>query len=192
MTEKLPWFPLYAQDALNDMAMRVMTSAERGMYWMLLFNQWHEGGLPNDARQLRVLSMEDNQGEFDAAWANSLEPLFPVGSDGLRRNSRLEKVAKEQRRRTVQRRKTAKTAADARWQGVAEQKERDAKESAASAAVEAWLEQATSTRRKAMLARAKKKVVVELGPSNGDVGDVTRAHMERAALTVMLIDLEEI
>lgn len=192
MTGKLPWFPLYAKDAINDMAVRVMTSAERGMFWMLIFAQWEEDGLPDNPRQLRVLSMEDSQSAFNAAWAGALGPLFPIGSDGLRRNPRLEKVAKEQLARARQRTKIAQGAARARWDYAGAMKEQEAKDEGIAEAVEAWLEGATSARRKAMLARAKKKVAVELGPSNGSIGDVTRAHMERAALTAMLTELEEI
>ncbi len=191
MTGELPWFPLYVDDALN-MRQRLMTSAERGMFWALCFNQWMEGGLPADTRALWKMSLEDDQGVFDVAWAGTLEPLFPTGSDGLRRNPKLEKVAAQQRKRTKQRSKIAKGAAEVRWKGVAEQKERDAKETEASAAVDAWLEAATSARRKAMLARARKKVATTLGPSNGNIGDTTRAHLERAALTLMLTELEEI
>ena len=169
-----------------------MTSAERGMFWMLIFAQWTEDGLPDNARQLRVLSMEENQSAFNAAWTGALEPLFPIGSDGLRRNPRLEKVAKEQRAKARQRTKVAQGAARARWDYAEVLKEKEAKDEGIAQAVDAWLEGATSARRKAMLARAKKKVALELGPSNGSIGDVTRAHMERAALTVMLTELEEI
>ena len=101
-------------------------------------------------------------------------------------------MAKEQRKKRVQRTKIAKTAADARWQAVAEQREQDEKGDAISGAVDTWLGNATSARRKAMLARAKKKVVTDLGASNVNVGDTTRAHLERAALTEILTELEEI
>lgn len=195
MTDKappLPWYPMYAKDATSDMALRMMTSAERGMYWMLLNAQWMEDGLPDDKHKLALLAMEGDSAVFNAAWAGSLEPLFPTGSDGLRRNPRLDRVAKEQRKRGVQRSKIAKGAARARWDYVGALKEQDAKDAETVAAVDAWLEKATSARRKAMLARSRKKVAVELGPSNSEVGDVTRAHLERAALTVILTELKEI
>ena len=191
-TDKLAWYPMYAKDATSDMALRMMTSAERGMYWMLLNAQWMEDGLPDDKRKLALLAMEEDRSAFNAAWVGTLEPLFPIGSDGLRRNPRLERVAREQRSKRKQRIKIAKGAADARWGMVAEQKERDEQEAALAEAVDTWLDQATSARRKAMLARAKKKVVANLGLSNGEVGDTTRAHLERAALALMLKELGEI
>ena len=183
---------MYAKDATSDMALRMMTSAERGMYWMLLNAQWMEDGLPDDKRKLSLLAMEEDRAVFNAAWVGTLEPLFPVGSDGLRRNPRLERVAKEQRSKRKERVKIAKTAADARWQGVAEQREREEQEAATAKAVDAWLDGTTSAKRKAMLARAKKKVATSLGPSVGNIGDTTRAHLERAALTLMLTELEDI
>lgn len=181
----LEWFPLYAKDALNDMSMRLMTSAERGMFWMLCFNQWHEDGLPDDLRALRVLAMEEDDEVFSAAWV-TLEPLFPPGSDGLRRNPRLERVAKEQATKARQRRKIAKGAATARWAGVAEQEARDVAADARWGQAEVWLAEQTPAKRKATKLRVKRLVDASLGEDNGNIGDAVRQRLEQAELVQLL------
>ena len=185
---RLDWFPLYARDALNDMAMRVMSSAERGMYWCLLFSQWTEGGLPDEERQLQVLAMEPDRAAFDAAWVN-LEPLFPTGSDGLRRNRRLEGVAKEQQSRARQRRTIAKGAATARWAGVAEQGAREQTAMAEWAKAEAWLADQAPAKRKAIKAKARKRVAQQQEGSVDDMGDATRTKLERAVAVTILREM---
>jgi len=86
-TRKLPSFPLYAQDFL--VGTTFMTPAQRGGYIVLLCHQWVHGGLPDNEE---VVSQMAGISGIDLAlvWQK-----FACDSDGMRRNSRLEKVRRE-------------------------------------------------------------------------------------------------
>ncbi len=182
---RLDWFPFYARDWSSDMTVRMMTAAARGYYVSLLAAQWMEGGLPDDVRKLGVLAMTTDAEEFVAAWA-VLEPLFPTGSDGLRRNPRLDKVAQAQQSKARQRRKIARDAATTRWAGVAEQKAEQTA-NAEWAQAEHWLADQASSKRKAIQAKARKLLAKD--HDTADMGEGVRAKLEKAIIVTILRDM---
>ncbi len=182
---RLDWFPFYARDWSSDMTVRMMTAAERGYYVSLLAAQWMEGGLPDDVRQLTVLAMSMDAEEFGAAWV-TLEPLFPTGSDGLRRNPRLDKVANAQQSKARQRKKIAKDAANTRWAGVSEQKAEQTA-NAEWAQAEHWLADQTTSKRKAVQAKARKQLAKD--HDTADMGDGIKRRLEKAITVTILRDM---
>jgi uncharacterized protein YdaU (DUF1376 family) len=99
---KPPAFLLYATDWLASTM--TMSLEAQGAYIRLLCWQWDKGGLPADVRQLRQFcrnSFPENVTKWrhdSAYWAHiwrQLSAKFPVDSDGLRRNHKLEKVRVE-------------------------------------------------------------------------------------------------
>jgi len=79
----MPWFP---RDFLA--ATRGWRLIPRAIYRELLDAQWEQGGLPTDPGALRSL-IGATPAEWRSGWAQ-VEPKFPIGADGLRRNRRLE------------------------------------------------------------------------------------------------------
>ena len=83
VSERVDFFlPLYVRDFLTSTF--GWTAEERGHYMVLLMLSWDRGGLPEDLASLERLSPG-----VTSCWA-LLEPKFPVGDDGVRRNQRLE------------------------------------------------------------------------------------------------------
>ena len=83
VSERVDFFlPLYVRDFLTSTF--GWTAEERGHYMVLLMLSWDRGGLPEDLASLERLSPG-----VTSCWA-LLEPKFPVGDDGIRRNQRLE------------------------------------------------------------------------------------------------------
>jgi uncharacterized protein YdaU (DUF1376 family) len=82
----LPYLPWFCGDFMT--ATRGWSVTARGVYRELLDAQWDAGGLTADPKALRDL-IRATPGEWRAAWS-LVEPKFPVGPDGLRRNPRLE------------------------------------------------------------------------------------------------------
>ena len=92
-TLKNPAFQFYPGDFLADPKVQVMSCEEIGAYLLLLLWQWAEGSVPDNladaipagrASRARVKSM-----------LARLDPCFPVGEDGKRRNRKLERVRGE-------------------------------------------------------------------------------------------------
>src|SRR6185437_1367078 len=92
-TLKNPAFQFYPGDFLADPKVQVMSCEEIGAYLLLLLWQWAEGSVPDNladaipagrASRSRVKSM-----------LARLDPCFPVGEDGKRRNRKLERVRGE-------------------------------------------------------------------------------------------------
>lgn len=91
-TPKLPYYPRFVQDWASSPKVRAMrTFAERGLYCELLDLQWQEGSLPAEPAACRDALGIGSAREFAAAWPR-VEPCFPVGDDGRRRNGKLEEV----------------------------------------------------------------------------------------------------
>jgi hypothetical protein len=86
----MPWFP---RDFLSST--RGWRLIPRAIYRELLDAQWEQGGLPANPPTLRVL-IGATPFEWRAGWP-LVEPKFPEGEDGLRRNLRLE----EHRQRAI-------------------------------------------------------------------------------------------
>jgi uncharacterized protein YdaU (DUF1376 family) len=99
----LPWYP---SSFLSKT--RGWSVTARGIYRELLDCQWAMGGLPNDESELQRLI-----GATNAEWKSwcIVKPKFPEGSDGLRRNERLE----QHRARSIERSRKAAASARERW-----------------------------------------------------------------------------
>jgi uncharacterized protein YdaU (DUF1376 family) len=76
------YLPLFGRDFLAATA--GWTAAERGHYTVFLIVQWEQGSIPDSLERLEIISPG-----IGSAW-QMLEPKFPVGDDGRRRNLRLE------------------------------------------------------------------------------------------------------
>lgn len=79
----MPWYP-------RDFRSSTLTwpFIARAVYRELLDIQWDAGALPSDPSDLREL-VRASETEWAKAWSRC-ESKFPIGADGLRRNSRLE------------------------------------------------------------------------------------------------------
>lgn len=109
----MPWFP---RDFLA--ATRGWRLISRAIYRELLDCQWEQGGLPADPRTLREL-IGATPAEWRAGW-QQVEPKFPEGGDGLRRNGRLEEHRAKSVKLYANHSKGAKITNARRWGGVAE------------------------------------------------------------------------
>lgn len=76
------YMPFFGRDFYASTAM--WTAEEVGHYIRLLVIQWDSGGLPADLSRLELVSPGVGR-----IWP-ILEPKFPIGDDGLRRNERME------------------------------------------------------------------------------------------------------
>ena len=80
---RMPWYPSSFAGATRGWPL-----VARGAYRELLDAQWDMASLPADPRELRTIAAA-TPGEWRTAWP-FVEPKFPIGPDGLRRNARLE------------------------------------------------------------------------------------------------------
>lgn len=102
------FMPLYVRDFLTSTF--GWTAEQRGHYLTLLMVAWDRGGLPAELEHIERLSPG-----VAATWP-LLADKFPVGDDGVRRNSRLEKhrtkciVLKEKRVNAAKRAAAARAA----------------------------------------------------------------------------------
>ena len=103
----LPWFP---RDFMA--ATRGWPLVARAIYRELLDAQWDLGGLSADAEELRLL-IGASAGEWKH-WAR-VEPKFPIGSDGQRRNLRLEEHRARSAELSRKRSDAGRRGANARW-----------------------------------------------------------------------------
>jgi len=101
------YMPMFGRDFLASTA--GWTAAERGHYFVLLIVQWEQGAIPNGLDRLELVSPG-----VTAAWA-ILEPKFPAGDDGLRRNRRLEEHRVKAQELKDARSEAGKRGNDARW-----------------------------------------------------------------------------
>jgi uncharacterized protein YdaU (DUF1376 family) len=101
------YMPMFGRDFLASTA--GWTAAERGHYFVLLIVQWEQGAIPDGLDRLELVSPG-----VTAAWA-ILEPKFPVGDDGLRRNRRLEAHREKAQELKDARSEAGKRGNDARW-----------------------------------------------------------------------------
>lgn len=117
MADKLPWFPFFAGDWMNDGKRFGLTWAQQGMYIFLLSYQWREGSIPGDkASLMRILSLTET--EFDESWpmlGACFEQCSSIAGAVLIVNSRLEEVRKKQVKTAKKASKKASDAAKARW-----------------------------------------------------------------------------
>lgn len=115
------YMPMFGRDFLASTA--GWTAAERGHYFVLLIVQWEQGSIPEGLDRLELVSPG-----VTAAW-EMLEPKFPVGDDGLRRNRRLEEHRAKAQELKDARSEAGKRGNDARWgrNGIANGSQTDRK-----------------------------------------------------------------
>lgn len=97
--QRLPYLPWYAGDFLS--ATRGWSVTARGVYRELLDVQWGMGSVPAEPKRLREM-IGATASEWRMAWP-LVEGKFPVGTDGLRRNPRLEIHREKARQVSVKR-----------------------------------------------------------------------------------------
>ena len=98
------WFPFFGRDFLT--ATSGWTAEERGHYMTLLIVQWEQGGLPDDATRLELISPG-----LAGCWV-VVQEKFPKWKDGKRRNIRLE----HERSKSHERSERARQSASKRWE----------------------------------------------------------------------------
>lgn len=100
MADRLPWFPFWVDDFLLDERVRAMSLAEVGAYLKLLCWQWREGSIPSDLARLKPgLNLATAELADDQLFniLGSCFGLRDVGKPERLENSRLSKIAQEQR-----------------------------------------------------------------------------------------------
>ena len=111
--DKLPWFPFYAGEFLNDPKVMAMTNEQVGIYTKLLALQWREGSIPDDMEKLgRMVGLQSNR---NATVLPAVCECFTVASEGTLRNRRMEEVRQEQLGKLDQKSAAGKVGAKARW-----------------------------------------------------------------------------
>jgi hypothetical protein len=103
----LPWFP-----AAFLSSTRGWSVTARGIYRELLDSQWEMGSVPADPAVLQKLI-----GATAAEWKSwsKVEPKFPLGGDGLRRNPNLEKIRRKSLALAARHRRGADKTNSKRW-----------------------------------------------------------------------------
>lgn len=107
------WFPFFGRDFLT--ATSGWTAEERGHYVALLIVQWEQGGLPDDAKRLELISPG-----LAGCW-KTVQEKFPKWKDGKRRNIRLE----HERSKSHERSERARQSASKRWESGVSGGDRD-------------------------------------------------------------------
>jgi uncharacterized protein YdaU (DUF1376 family) len=103
------WMPLYVSDFL--IATLGWDAEAVGHYIRLLLIQWDRGSLPSDSSEWDALSPKASE------YKEVLESKFPICSDGLRRNARLEEEREKAQEVYTQRVKAGRKGAKKRWGG---------------------------------------------------------------------------
>lgn len=96
MPDRLPWFPFYVDDFLNDEAVRIADLATRGAYICLLGYQWREGSIPADPRACARLVGAMWEDEKERAAVVAAMVFFVPAGEGRLANQRLNTIAEEQ------------------------------------------------------------------------------------------------
>jgi uncharacterized protein YdaU (DUF1376 family) len=108
-SKALFYFPFYVKDWLASRSVKRMTLAQRGAYLELLCAQWLDGSLPDDKDELRAI-LAVSEPEFSKVWSR-VEPMFPVCSDGQRRNEKLSEL----REKALEKSEKASASVSKRW-----------------------------------------------------------------------------
>lgn len=90
---KMPWYPWFPGDYMNDGDVMDMTIAEDLLYRRLLDLAWVGGGIPTDPNKIQLLSRFGSD-DFKAAWP-SIQKRFVLSGDRLV-NEKMEEIRKEQ------------------------------------------------------------------------------------------------
>jgi uncharacterized protein YdaU (DUF1376 family) len=107
----LPWYAWFPGDFLN--ATRGWSLLEKGGYHEALDTQWAIGALPADAEEFRR-TIGASPREWRSIWPR-IEPKFPVGEDGRRRNPRLGREQNKGERLRAERSDFGRAGAIKRW-----------------------------------------------------------------------------
>ena len=110
---RMPWLPWFPDDFAGSV--RGWSTLQRGGYRDALDAQWTLDGLPAEPQELRR-AISATPAEFRCIWPK-IEPKFPIGEDGKRRNPRLEHERKRWNRRSEVRSTLGKLGAQKRWGG---------------------------------------------------------------------------
>ena len=105
---RLPWFPRDFASSTKGWPLLA-----RGAYRELLDAQWDMGALPADPAALCIIAGA-TKAEWRKVWPH-LESKFPVASDGMRRNERLEQHRTVAIELFEKRQKGAKITNNKRW-----------------------------------------------------------------------------
>lgn len=107
VTNKLPWFPFYYQVWMTDIAVRMLSNAERGVYMDMLCFCYSENGLPDDRKILdKVFQCEKE--ELD------LLLTFFESRDGRLHHPKLDAIREDQGAISKARSKAGKKSAQAK------------------------------------------------------------------------------
>lgn len=111
---RLPYFTFYPGDWLSSATVSGMTPEEEGTFVRLLCLAWVNDGLPVELAKVRALT------KLSAARWKSFEAhvqsLFPLASDGRRRNARQESERNAAQDKTLRRATAGAKGAAKRWQ----------------------------------------------------------------------------
>ncbi len=107
---KMPFYKMFPADAETDAGFRMMTYAERGVYWTCLNLCWINGGLPADpADRARMLGLSQRQA--DRYWVR-IGRCFVSDADGMLVNPRQER----ERAEAIASSERAREKANKRWE----------------------------------------------------------------------------
>jgi hypothetical protein len=101
------YLPLFGRDFLAATA--GWTAEERGHYITALIVQWEQGSIPDPFDRLEIMSPG-----IGRCWV-ILEPKFPVGQDGRRRNAKLEEHRAKVEALKLARAEAGRLGNEARW-----------------------------------------------------------------------------
>lgn len=121
MKTKWSYFKWTPTDWLSSRGVRMMDATQRGWYVQLLNEAWEsepQNRLPDNAAFLqRLAGANVSDPDLERRW-NEVMAMFPIGSDGLRHNPRLERELDECNRVSTQNSKAGKASASKRSQAT--------------------------------------------------------------------------
>lgn len=104
----LPWFPFYVDDYLTSRKVRRLTWAQKGVYQMMMAEQWKGGPLPEAAEIAEMIEADESD------VMRVLSVCFTDTNDGWI-NERLEEVRAEQDNKRAAKSRAGRAGAKARW-----------------------------------------------------------------------------
>lgn len=107
---KSPAYQWYPRDWAIDEIVSTLDNEGYGVFRRFYDSAWLNDGLPSDVTELFKLSRVPDRDRFEQLWM-AIQPLFPEGPGGRRRNPQQELHRREQRKRS----QTNTLAARRRW-----------------------------------------------------------------------------
>lgn len=123
MNDPRPGFMFNVVEFWSSERVDAMDAAAVGVYLFLLSRQWQNGSIPKDSDELQRMCRRLSVADWASTWA-AVEPCFPLGDDGRRRNERLERERDEADRKSSQ----ASGAIKERWRRYHAEQEKAAQE----------------------------------------------------------------